>query len=270
MGHLTVKRVPMGFSWPLKVLWKGYINPFPGPVECTVCDGTGYNQATKKLADEFHDNDGFGNRWSYVYGVDPEGKPATRPPWKVIGECRRWCDKITEDEISVLVKKWRLVEFTHVWTGKKWQRRKDRYIPTPSEINQWEQTGMGHDAINRFILIEVRAKRLGIWGKCPVCKGRGHLRFPKAERQKYENWKEYEPPKGKGFQLWETVSDGSPISPVFRSAKALARWCVVSGQRLGGQEISEKGWRDLILGKRDLVTESLLSLKPISAMGAKD
>ena len=31
------------------------------------------------------------------------------------------------------------------------------------------------------------------------------------------------PPKGPGWQLWQTVSDG-PISPVFASAEALIAW----------------------------------------------
>lgn len=33
-----------------------------------------------------------------------------------------------------------------------------------------------------------------------------------------------DPPEGEGWQLWETVSEGSPISPVFDSPESLARW----------------------------------------------
>ncbi len=33
-----------------------------------------------------------------------------------------------------------------------------------------------------------------------------------------------EPPEGEGWQLWETVSEGSPVSPVFESAEQLADW----------------------------------------------
>src|SRR5690606_19662190 len=35
--------------------------------------------------------------------------------------------------------------------------------------------GLGHDAINRSILIEARCKRLGVPVRCPECKGHGYL-----------------------------------------------------------------------------------------------
>lgn len=39
---------------------------------------------------------------------------------------------------------------------------------------------------------------------------------PDCERQ--------EPPVGEGWQLWETVSEGSPESPVFTTSEELAQW----------------------------------------------
>lgn len=43
-------------------------------------------------------------------------------------------------------------------------------------------------------------------------------------------WDDYsfpktEPPVGDGWQLWETTSEGSPVTPVFATAEELARWC---------------------------------------------
>ena len=34
-----------------------------------------------------------------------------------------------------------------------------------------------------------------------------------------------EPPKGDGYQLWETTSEGSPASPVFETLDKLCEWC---------------------------------------------
>ena len=34
---------------------------------------------------------------------------------------------------------------------------------------------VGHDAINRWILVETRAKRLGVYGNCALCNGAGHI-----------------------------------------------------------------------------------------------
>jgi hypothetical protein len=37
----------------------------------------------------------------------------------------------------------------------------------------------------------------------------------------YIDWAPTEPPAGDGWQVWETVSEGSPITPVFPTADAL-------------------------------------------------
>ena len=40
---------------------------------------------------------------------------------------------------------------------------------------------------------------------------------------------ELEPPSGEGWQLWETVSEGSPVSPVFATPEELATWLSTPG-----------------------------------------
>jgi len=59
------------------------------------------------------------------------------------------------------------------------------------------------------------------WGCCPVCKGEC---IDPELKEKYDNWNDYEPPKGKGYQCWETTSEGSPISPVFKTFDELCEW----------------------------------------------
>lgn len=62
---------------------------------------------------------------------------------------------------------------------------------------------------------------------CATCAGHGDIATD-AERRlvdDYEDrWEPTEPPTGPGWQLWETVSEGSPISEVFDSAAGLAEW----------------------------------------------
>lgn len=129
MGHLTVKRVPLSFQWPLNRTWKGYVNPHRPPPQCAHCGGTGLNAATRAIADAFYDSDGFGARWLYMYGTAPDGTPTDRPPWKIVGDCRRWCDAITQDEVEALVAAGRLVNFTETWTPgvgwtpKRWETK---------------------------------------------------------------------------------------------------------------------------------------------------
>jgi len=49
----SVKRVPLDFYWPVGYLWHGYMNPWPGPIECEDCGGTGLNSECQKLFRNF-------------------------------------------------------------------------------------------------------------------------------------------------------------------------------------------------------------------------
>lgn len=69
------------------------------------------------------------------------------------------------------------------------------------------------------------------WGLCKHCKGEGWDPTTKAQR---ETWVPTEPPAGAGWQVWETVSDGSPISPVFATREELIDWLVQPGKGPGG------------------------------------
>jgi len=102
-------------------------------INCTECDGSGHNAATKVLADTFYDHDGDG--------------------------ARQWCASITDDEVTALLEGKRLHQF--------------KTTPTATEVNRKQRGGLIHDAINRWILIETRAKRLGVYGKCERCEGHG-------------------------------------------------------------------------------------------------
>lgn len=236
MGQRTLKRVPLDFAAPLRRVWEGYNNPYPGgPLTCNLCEGSGYNMPTKRIADDFYS---FGDKR------------------------RSWYDKITQDEVQALVDEGRLTDFTHTWKqGEGWKRRKDGYIPTAAEVNacQHQRGSRSHDAINRWILIETRAKRYGVYGKCPVCNGDGTLPHPnEAIRKLYEEWTEYEPPMGVGYQLWETTSEGSPISPVFASAEQLADWCAENATIFAGEKTSAENWLNMFHGEKDLEMGSSL------------
>lgn len=163
--------------------------------QCPACEGSGQNPETKKIAEAFYNHDGRGIRWD---------------------------DKITQDEVIELVKHRRLTDFVKPTTtldgktevrnyffdeekgcwmgfirtkgikGKLVKVKEPTEYPTAEEINKAQhERGMGfrsHDAINRWILIETRAKRLGVYGKCEHCGGNGYI---------------FDEPEGKlGLQLW--------------------------------------------------------------------
>lgn len=196
MGR-KIKRVAMDFDWPLSKAWHGYLCPYRS-FKCPSCDGTGMGAEAKRLHDDWHDHAGTG---------------------------RRWCDKLDEDDVQALLDAGRLRDLTHTWTRESgWQRRADGHVPTPAEVNAWAQSGMGHDGLNQWVCVTERCARADIIVECLRCSGKGHLwATPEIERLADE-WTPTEPPAGDGWQVWETVGEGSPITPVLPSAEALARY----------------------------------------------
>ncbi len=290
MGR-EIRRVALDFDWPLGEVWQGFVNPHQDAARCVACDGSGYNVATKQIHDWFYDLDGLGARWHYVYGTAPDGTPAERPPWLVVGESLEWSNRLLQDEVDALVRERRLIEFTHTWAQRrgwvprdrrwaksvlgerrfwrlarkartrarkrKFEHRASRYevaaareIPhVPAAlVNEWADRGMGHDAINCRILVEARAKRLGVYGLCPICSGHGDLWASEEQKKTYESWRPIDPPTGDGWQLWETVSEGSPVSPVFSTADELIEWMVENGDGGSGSSVSREAAEAFVRG----------------------
>lgn len=130
--------------------------------DCMVCNGSGYNPATDKIADAFYDFEKTGNRWA---------------------------QSITQDEVEALVREGRLWKFmgpiyyryddeNATWTMMDNTKERVEWIPCEKpELPSAEVVNAdlhAHDAINRYILVEARARRLGVYGLCPECNGRGY------------------------------------------------------------------------------------------------
>lgn len=222
MGR-EIKRVALDFDWPQNMVWKGYVCPYRSQ-DCKACDGSGLNPATKQLADDWYD---------------------------VAGTGRGWCEAITQDEVQALLDAGRLHDFTHDWVaGKGWVPKDCFVVPKAEEINRLyrERGPRGgvfiHDSINSHICVETRAKRLGVYGLCRVCDGHGYVWHSDKVKALAEAWcdeEQYDPPEGEGWQVWETVSEGSPVSPVFPTADACVEWVVSTGVSRGAAEKFVKG-----------------------------
>ena len=64
-----------------------------------------------------------------------------------------------------------------------------------------------------------------------------------------------EPPQGEGYQLWETISEGSPMSPVFDTPEKLARWLVDNNaSTFGYQTTTYENWLTFIKKNGDAFT----------------
>jgi hypothetical protein len=102
----------------------------------------------------------------------------------------------------------------------------------------------GHDSIDEWNARTTIIKAAGLdsetWGYCPTCNGEG---CAPENMEAYKNWKEINPPAGDGWQVWETVTTGSPVSPVFATADELIVWLITEGYRPeAARAFVEKEW----------------------------
>lgn len=116
---------------------------------CEPCNQVGLNPATTKIYDDWYD---FANTG------------------------RKWCHKITDNEVKALVEAGRLKDLTSTFVpGEGWVDKDPPYMPSAAEVNEWSRNGFGHDAINHHICVEARAKKEGVYGLCELCEGKGYV-----------------------------------------------------------------------------------------------
>lgn len=246
MGR-ELKRVALDWNWPIGKTWTGFINPFHTATQCDGCEGQGYSPEARRLYDLWYGYLPFKpeDRGSIPFTPEDEAVAAfaqrqiDRSPEyygrgvnAVDREARRlcalwnssWSHHLNADDVAALVEAGRLMDLTHTFDSvNRWQPKVPTYVPTPREVNVWSIRGFGHDSINNWVCIKAECARLGVPHSCATCAGEGEI-WPSAEaKQAHEDWKPTEPPVGDGYQVWETVSEGSPISPVFSTPEDLAK-----------------------------------------------
>jgi hypothetical protein len=118
--------------------------------------------------------------------------------------------------------------------------------PSAEEVNLWSRRGFGHDALNQWICVKAKAKRLGFYGKCRYCDGDGEIYQSSEIQRLHDGWQEVEPPQGEGYQLWENCSEGSPISPVFASLEALCEWAETHATTFGSFKTTKEKWMAML------------------------
>lgn len=55
-----------------------------------------------------------------------------------------------------------------------------------------------------------------------------------------------EPPIGEGYQLWETTSEGSPSSPVFKTLDELCEWCEINATTFANFKATKEQWKEML------------------------
>ncbi len=269
MGR-TLKRVPMDFDAPLREVWEGYLMPdrLIEP-QCPDCK-SGYSRRGQEWMDRWYGNASFdpADTGSVPFTTDT---PAVRdlvrrhidqaPEYygtderAVAREARRlarlfnsrWCHHLDQDDVNALVEADRLHDFTHTWSREdRWQPIDPPVIPSAAEVNEWSLRGFGHDGLNANIAVRARCEREGVTAICSTCDGHGTVEAYEGQRAEAEAWEWTEPPEGEGYQLWETTSEGSPVSPVFATIEELCEYAAVNCSTFGSSTASAEGWRKML------------------------
>lgn len=76
--------------------------------------------------------------------------------------------------------------------------------------------------------------------RCTACGGQG---VDPSHQAAYKAWTLTEPPVGDGWQVWETVTEGSPITPVFTTAENLVEHLIKDGYNpVAAANFVASGW----------------------------
>lgn len=199
MGR-EVKRVALDFDWPMNEIWQGFLNPHWK--KCDPCNGSGETSAMGRLSDLVG--------LLLLSGADA-AEVRCHPYFRDGDGLHHSRGGIPSPD---------MVELTTGLAGRSPMGR------------------MGHDSCDRWAATAKIIKAAGLskkWGTCPACKGEG---IAADNRKAYKRWKPKEPPSGDGWQMWETTSEGSPVSPVFATPEELAHWLADNGASSFGSSTS--------------------------------
>lgn len=250
MGR-KLMRVPLSFSAPLKKVWDGYVNPhYKHCHTCAYCNGNGMNEATKKISDDWY---GYNKPADWVYLDENMNRRYNRAAWHY---------NLDADDVQALLDADDLWDFTRVPIndeqkeivrkkreegGNSWLPFDNGYKPTVEEVNHYAiHNPMGLCGGSQWVCVKAKAQRLGVYGVCSTCNGEGSIWDSEEEKQLSETWKKTNPPRGRGFQLWETTSEGSPSSPVFRTLEALCEWCETNATTFADYTATKEEWMKML------------------------
>ena len=208
MGR-ELKRVPLDFNAPLNKVWKGYVAPKwrPCPSDDCANGSTMTGRWIERIASLF-----------LQLGDDVAEQQRGRPihPW-----------------------------LTDVALHPDGRPGADAALISAGLAGRTPST-FGHDSADAWRAAKAIYTAAGLdpeTATCPVCQG--HARHP-DDLEAAEAWECTEPPEGDGFQLWETTSEGSPISPVFATLDELCDYAADHCSVFGDSKASAQKWREML------------------------
>lgn len=240
MGR-ELRRVPLDFSWPLNKIWQGFINPhfkrcpeqdktcWGGSTAagrwvdsiCRMLELIGEQSAEAASGQSLAQLRRGGRLFPHPYLEQWPMAPSAGIPESVMDSIREEHEEY-RDRIRAF-ERWRAA---HPGDSQN--------VPLTAELLAFVEglaggklRGMGGG--DSWAIQKRLREMAGVpesFGECPVCGGEG---IDPVVKEAYEAWEKTDPPEGPGFQLWETISEGSPISPVFPTEEAFIRYLTGEG-----------------------------------------
>lgn len=207
-----VRRVPLDFDWPLDKVWGGYRLPDNlKPKPCPDCE-SGWTAAAEWLRTLCRRIQGLGD--------DIRDQRNGKPPHPYLAEDPD--PHTTRGEIDMVAKRWAKLP-TLI-------RPSADILPLLAGLTGCPEDRF-HDPMVGDYSYNILAKVVAAagldpdtWGLCATCGGEAAIEAYEGQAAETAAWEQTEPPTGDGWQLWETVTEGSPVSPVFPTADDLATW----------------------------------------------
>jgi hypothetical protein len=270
MGR-ELKRVALDFDWPRDKTWEGYVNSAGECWTCPECDGTAMSPAMRLLTAAYDGNIPFSpestgstpfvfsdevmqrsvrqkvERDPRFYGTGQEAIDREAARMSAVYNAQ-WSHHLSDEDVAALIAAGQLKEFTHKRTKNgHWRRKTPAYVPSAHEVNVWfVENWMAVHHGQKWVVLSAECRRQGYDTDCPHCDG-GTIWASPAEKLKNQKWKKTEPPNGEGYQIWQTITEGGPISPVFAKPEDLARWMTRNGWD-SDRRTSFEQWMSFILG----------------------
>lgn len=221
-----IKRVPVDWDWPLNKVWEGYLTPAKlRAAACPdCCDERGGYGCGSTAARKWVEG------WLHLLGMMAEDVRAQSfagadNQFTQFGDDRARMHPYLKDLQKICIYEHRrpspdIVELVDGLRGER------------------KTVSFGYSSDVAYKLIKVLTEQAGLpedWGYCPTCKGEGSVETYPGQRAEAEAYHEteHEPPEGDGWQVWETVSEGSPISPVFPEREGLILWLMSPAYCMG-------------------------------------
>lgn len=254
MGR-QVRRVAAYFDWPLDVPYEGFLRPDAiQPVTCPECQGDAMSPEGREMHQRW---------WGYIpfYPEQTGSTPFTAEDPEILEYARAkimdsrafyddylgsrgdetarreaarlcrlwngmWQHHLSQEDVDALLSSGEAEGLTHrfCYDTREWVPL-DRPVPTQREVNLWTLNigRSGPLSVPGYAIQKAEAARRGVQLECARCAGEGATFRDDAHRQAFDSWEPTEPPAGEFWQMWETVSEGSPITPPCATPEALAR-----------------------------------------------